>query len=211
MCGLIFCPDATRWPELVAANLARAGRNKGAFTFTEWRRGWTQVEMLDHWREVPVTSADMVVPGVTHLQAPTSSASKPHPAVTPANTMVWHNGLFQPSAMLQMQAILGSAAQWDTMLIAEAVERGFDSPDFKCLGHVSGSFACIAYVGGELYAFRNAIAPLYVGEDGATLSSVPAPGVTKELEAGVVWVFSEGNQWEKTPYGFEISHNPYGI
>ena len=47
MCGLIFVNRPVIWPAIVKANLARAGRNKGAFTYTAYAPGLTAVEMLD--------------------------------------------------------------------------------------------------------------------------------------------------------------------
>lgn len=212
MCGLIFVNRPAIWPGVVKANLARAGRNKGAFTYTTYTPGLTAVEMLDTNRVVSGNDYAFPHPGVTHLQAPTSIASRPHPAQAP-NTLLWHNGLFQPSGIAEMQRATESTSEWDTALIALAVSRGFDSDTFLELGKIAGSFACIAYTGSRLYAFRNAIAPLYV--DAArldTLSSVPVGDVNVALKPGVVYEFwDDGGQWAETSYRFENSHNPYGI
>lgn len=212
MCGLIFVNRPAIWPDVVKANLARAGRNKGAFTYTAYAPGLTAAEMLDTNRVASGGDYGFPRPGVTHLQAPTSIASRPHPAQAP-NTLLWHNGLFQPSGIARMQSVTESASEWDTALIALAVSRGFDSDAFLELGKIAGSFACVAYTGQRLYAFRNAIAPLYIDAVTLdTLSSVPVGGVNTALKPGVVYEFwDEGGRWEETSYRFESSHNPYGI
>ncbi len=212
MCGLIFAARPEVWPEVVVANLARAGRNKGAFTYTEYVPGntLTAVELLDTSRAVSGPDYAFKEAGITHLQAPTSAASRPHPAQAP-KTLVWHNGLFQPAGMGIMQEMLRSKAEWDTELVALAVAQGFESMAFATLGVIPASFACIAFHDGNLYAFRNSIAPLYVDEKrGDTLSSVKTGDVSIELTAGVVYWFREG-VWQQSSFGFEVSHNPYGI
>lgn len=212
MCGLIFVNRPAIWPDVVKANLARAGRNKGAFTYTAYTPGLTAVEMLDTNCVVSGNDYAFPHPGVTHLQAPTSIASRPHPAQAPS-TLLWHNGLFQPSGIAGMQRATESMSEWDTALIALAVSRGFDSDAFLELGKIAGSFACIAYTGQRLYAFRNAIAPLYIDASRLdTLTSVPVGDVNVSLKPGVVYTFRDDvGQWVETPHRFENSHNPYGI
>lgn len=212
MCGLIFCADPMMWPSLVAANLERAGRNKGALTFTAWRDGLTLEETIDTQRVVEAGSDyDFGKPGIVHLQAPTSSYSLPHPA-TAHGVLVWHNGLFQPSAIEAMQKATTCGSGWDTELIAAAVAHGFDSAPFLELGMIAGSFAVIAWKSGRLWAFRNSIAPLFRLPCGSTLSSVATTLVSEPLRPGVVYVLDDGQGvWTDTGWTFPVAHNPYGI
>lgn len=210
MCGLMFTEEVEQWPSLVTSNLARAGRNKGAMTFTAWVAGLTAMEMFDTTRTVDGGDLAFPKPGIVHLQAPTSEASRPHPA-TANDTLVWHNGLFQPLAIEVMKKTVGSYSNWDTKLLAEAVALGFESMEFHQLSGVEASFAAIAFRAGSLYAFRNAIAPLYTNPKTTTLSSTPVGETNVMMPAGVVFVLTREQGWVPTTTTFDVSYNPYGL
>lgn len=210
MCGLIFTEDVSLWPSLVAANLSRAGKNKGALTFTAWERGLTEMETLDTTHTITGPDHDFPHPGVVHLQAPTSSVSKPHPAWAP-QTLVWHNGLLFHSSITRLRDVTECKSFWDTELIAAAVSCGFTSDAFATLGKIAGSFAVVAFHCGEMYAFRNAMSPLFRTPGGSTLSSVATGDVTESVPPGVVYTLVDGEGWLSTQVTFDTSYNQYGI
>jgi hypothetical protein len=129
-----------------------------------------------------------------------------------ARVRAWHNGIIKPAGIEALQKEMFSHDMWDTMLIAQAIEYGLGSDAFQMLGAVEGSLAVIAIddmVGmNTLYAFRNAIAPLYT--DGKNLSSVPLGNIDRPLEAGVVYMLSE-DRWLETRHSFPCTHNPFGL
>lgn len=211
MCGLVYSyyGGAPVVKPLVAANLARAGRNKGALTFTPiilsfGHTGVGSPVILGSTDEIASDHAC----GVYHLQAPTSEASLPHPAAQ-GPYRLWHNGIVKPAGMDWLHDRTGCVSAWDTQrlaaLFSACVENGFDFSDF---GKVEGSFACIAYSEGALWAFRNEIAPLYT--DGKNLSSVAIDMSYVALKPGVIYTLRTGG-WIPTGMGFECTHNPYGI
>lgn len=211
MCGLVYSyyGGAPIVKPLVTSNLARAGRNKGVLTFTPVvvSFGYTGVgesRTLSSPDEIGADGAS----GVYHLQAPTSEASMPHPAVQ-GPYRLWHNGIVKPEGMAALEKTTSCLSKWDTQqlcaLFAQCVENGYN---FEAFGDVEGSFACIAYSEGALWAFRNAIAPLYT--DGKNLSSVAIDMSYKALPPGVIHTLRTGG-WIPTGMKFECNHNPYGI
>lgn len=199
------------------ANLARAGSNKGAFTFTpvncDLRVTVGDTTSVHKAGEADFHGGDG---GVFHLQAPTSQSSRPHPAASTRRrrdpVRVWHNGILQPSAIEEMQTATGCASDWDTQLIASALACGFISPEFSKLWEVEGAWACIAEYEGHLFAFRNPVAPLFT--DGTSLSSVKTGEICTPLIPGCVYQLvctAEGPVWAQTSLKYDCKHNPYGL
>lgn len=211
MCGLIFCADPLKWESIVSANLARAGRNKGAFTVTEVLSNTPNGTVVTGPTVEVKGPTFCLKPVIAHMQAPTSSDSRPHPAVA-GPVRVWHNGLVKTDGIMVLQEELFSFERWDTMLIAQALEAGLGSEAFQLLGIIQGSLAVIAIDNATgqntIYAFRNAIAPLYT--DGKSLSSVPVDKIDRLIDAGVVYTLAAG-EWVKTRHTFPCTHNPFGV
>lgn len=209
MCGLIYSSSEERSARYVTANLARAGRNKGAFTFTEIRRSMGG-SFAGPVQSVSTTSAQPLSgAGVFHLQAPTCAESLPHPA-TWGEVALWHNGIVKPEGIRLLQELTGSEEKWDTKLLAMFLaEHPPGSEMFRTtMGKIPGSFACVLLHKQSLLAFRNAISPLYTnGED---LSSVPVWACDTMIKPGLVLTLATGG-WVSTAINFECEHNPYDL
>jgi hypothetical protein len=97
-----------------------------------------------------------------HTQAPTTEASGIHPAEI-RNDLLWHNGIVKQSGL--------EPGAWDTeWLLNGILEGGWDF-----LTTVNGSFACVAYISGSFFIFRNEIAPLFMNHE-FDISSTPTDG-----------------------------------
>jgi hypothetical protein len=141
---------------------------------------------------------------IGHVQAPTSAdgfnPNNIHPAVY-QNTRLYHNGIILPSGMKVLHDTLKNEANWDTILLLEYFNKGYD------LSEIDGSFACCTINENGIFVFRNAIAPLFY--DKCTISSVPFKGATM-LPHGKVYKLTETGLQEST-VTFSTKNNPYMI
>jgi len=85
---------------------------------------------------------------IAHSQAPTTSSKNIHPAAF-GDTMLWHNGIIKQKNLTENT--------WDTQwLLEQIINYGW-----SVLSRIDGTFACIMYNSGELFVFRNEIAPMF--------------------------------------------------
>lgn len=212
MCGLIYSSAAERSQRIVSANMARAGRNKGAFTYTAVVQA-LGVPVPGETATVDPSAVGLLGPGVFHLQAPTCEESLPHPA-SHRNTLLWHNGIIKPEGceMLRNDSEVyhNPDESWDTQLLVNylAAHPMHTDEAMEMLSNLPGSFACILAYDGMLLAFRNAISPLFTnGED---LSSVRVDSAYASIEPGRILTHAMGG-WIATSRKFICKHNPYDL
>ncbi len=206
MCGLIFNNgDYESWKLLYENNIARAGVNKGVFTFTdifdnqldgkEIKMGLIQTIMN---KEELLKEMESWQCGILHMQAPTSVHSRPHPAKK-NDWLLWHNGIIKPSEVKKHGM---GIVEWDTEVLVNII----DAIGFKGLSGIDGSFACIAFnvASKRLYMFRNKLSPLFT--DGSSLSSTQIADDWISVPANKVFEFKlSTRRWLATQ--FEFSDN----
>ncbi len=218
MRGLIFSQNTAQLQTLISLNLSRAGRNKGAMTFTPLKSTrlsnktvnlsnitLKDTVLLDDAEDKRIKGLN----GVFHLQAPTSDASRPHPANI-GGVKLWHNGILKPATISKLQHRFSTQEAWDTALLAMLFDEALTSRDFSEFGKLEGSFACVGYdtEAMEFYAFRNSIAPLFT--DGRSLSSVALNNLWRQIEDGKIYrLDSRTLLWNTSGDDFLCSYNPY--
>jgi glutamine phosphoribosylpyrophosphate amidotransferase len=105
---------------------------------------------------------------IGHTQAPTTEAkstSSIHPSVV-EHSYLWHNGIIKEHQVKKWQKSLNLLEPWDTKLLHQLLYSGNAT---EVLSEADGSFACVWFMEGSLYLFRNANCPLYT--DGMSYSS----------------------------------------
>ncbi len=202
MCGLIF-HNGEDWNEIISKNLERAGRNKGSFTFTpvfddERIAAANALGVMSTYAAQAEIDTDGWEAGVFHMQAPTSDASRPHPA-NHGRWLVWHNGILKKSIIDMYAEAVGS--RWDTKILAFIM----DVMGVVGLAGIDGSFACIAFntETKRLIAFRNRLAPLFT--NGTSISSVKISEDWWSMNANRVYILTAEGKWEMTHYTFDDS------
>ena len=143
---------------------------------------------------------------IVHQQAPTTenaSIEFIHPAKS-GKLLLWHNGILKPETIKKLQKEVNSNSTWDSYLLADYLVFN-TRPD-----NIDGSFACLMEESGELYLFRNEIAPMFIDND-LNISSTKFEG-GKAIEPNKMFVFSfEDNKLLKTSVTFRTVNNPYAI
>lgn len=143
--------------------------------------------------DLPLSQGDFIV---AHSQAPTTNSKNIHPAVY-GEAMLWHNGIIKQKNM--------SEGTWDTAwLLENIIDYGWST-----LSRVDGTFACIMYHGGKLFAFRNEISPLFY-DDHLNFSSTKFEGC-KSLEPNKVFELHLPSASLSTVAYFSTLENPYYI
>lgn len=143
--------------------------------------------------DTPTQSGDFII---AHSQAPTTNAKNIHPAVY-GDAMLWHNGIIKQKNILE--------GTWDTAwLLENIIDYGWSS-----LSRVDGTFACIMYFAGSLYAFRNEISPLFIDQH-FNISSTKFDGSTS-LTPNKVWKINFETGYLDVVAYFETMENPYYI
>lgn len=131
---------------------------------------------------------------VAHIQAPTSETSNIHPAVE-SGSLLWHNGIVKQSTLVENQ--------WDTQYILnQVIDYGWSA-----LSRIDGTFACIMYHENNLYAFRNEISPLFVGDD-LDISSTKFYN-SKSFPSNKVWKLDIQSRILSEVGSFITVENPY--
>lgn len=156
MCSLIGSFDKEELKKLVAANEYRGNRTSSITTFDFNYNLVRSVNRIDG----PMVEStidfnfDNGLYHIIHMQAPTGENSGIHPAKSPHNGLLWHNGI-----------ILNCENEWDTQQMVNDLDKGY-----KSLSKYDGSFACI-HLAYEMRIFRNEISPLFVSENGSISSA----------------------------------------
>jgi len=145
---------------------------------------------------------------IGHLQSPTSTTFSFHPAeqVTTESQRhyLWMNG--QMDSLAHQKYKKDGILPWDTGLFLDNfISEGVVSS----LNSFQGSFACLYLVEGQgLYAFRNAIAPLYY--KGSSLCSVSFDDARK-LDKNILHQILTT---KVNPFPTEVfanDYNPFGV
>ena len=142
---------------------------------------------------IPCKEGDFII---AHSQAPTTDSKNIHPAVY-GDAMLWHNGIIKQNKL--------STGTWDTAwLLEQIIDYGWSS-----LSRVDGTFACIMYLNGSLYVFRNEISPLFI-DDRFNISSTRYQG-SVPLTPNKVWKLNFNTMYLDAVAYFETMENPYYI
>ena len=202
MCGIFVSTNRTTFLALGKAN---ANRGSYSHSIAEVKFDGTITSLrkdLGPLNEESVSSDAELYIG--HVQAPTSAdgftPENIHPA-TIDSTFLWHNGIILPPGMKVLHETLSSTANWDTKLLLEYFNKGYD------LSEIDGSFACVMINENGIFAFRNAISPLFY--DKCNISSVPFKGATL-LPHGKIFNVTQAGLCEST-VTFTTKNNPYFI
>jgi hypothetical protein len=111
--------------------------------------------------------------------------------------MLWHNGIIKQKTLTQ--------GTWDTEWLLERVlDYGWSA-----LSRVDGTFACVMYLSGSMFVFRNEISPLFVDKD-LNISSTKLPGF-ESIKPNVVFKMDITNKVLQEEAYFETMENPYYI
>jgi len=133
---------------------------------------------------------------IAHTQAPTTDTDNIHPAMY-GNSMLWHNGIIKQKTLTE--------GTWDTAwLLEQIIDYGWSA-----LSDVDGTFACILYYGGDLFAFRNEISPLFY-DDELNISSTKFDNA-KSLPPNVVFKIDLRHKIIDSVAYFKTKENPYYI
>ena len=142
---------------------------------------------------IPSKEGDFII---AHSQAPTTDSNNIHPAVH-GDAMLWHNGIIKQNKL--------SPGTWDTVwLLEQIIDYGWSS-----LSRIDGTFACIMYMSGSLYVFRNEISPLFI-DDRFNISSTKFEG-SVSLTPNRVWKLNFETKYLDVVAYFETMENPYYI
>ena len=133
---------------------------------------------------------------IAHSQAPTTSSTNIHPSAY-GDCLVWHNGIIKQKTL--------SPDTWDTQWLQEQiVDYGWSA-----LSRIDGTFACIMYNSGEMYVFRNEIAPMFYDKD-LNFSSTKFE-FAQSLEPNIVFKINFKYK-QLSPVAYFATHeNPYYI
>lgn len=143
--------------------------------------------------QAPTALGDFII---CHSQAPTTDTKNVHPAVY-GDALLWHNGIIKQKSITE--------GTWDTAwLLEQIIDYGWSS-----LSRVDGTFACVLFWGGNLYAFRNEISPLFIDEH-FNISSTKFENSTS-LTPNRVWKINFETGFLDTEAYFETHENPYYI
>lgn len=141
--------------------------------------------------QYPSTGNDFYI---AHSQAPTTESNNIHPAVS-NGALLWHNGIIKQKTLEENV--------WDTQwLLDKIIEDGWNA-----LSNVDGTFACVMYNEGSLYAFRNEISPLFIDES-FNISSTKFDNC-KSLEPNKVFKLDLSSKKKHIVAEFVTKENPY--
>lgn len=139
---------------------------------------------------------------IGHIQAPTTQSDICHPAVI-NKSLLWHNGIIKQSYIPELQQNVGSDEKWDTFLLLRYIEQNKD------LSEIDGTFACLYFNGTDIMIFRNALAPMFIG-DHASISSVKTKYTPIKIDSGEIYKLNtQMLEYEKIGKTFTTKNNPY--
>ena len=165
----------TIYKELRELNRKRASRGEGILTLGSYQLYRTN----DHFERLPIKPDVRMFGILGHSRAPTGDNIEDISCVHPFETRdisLAHNGIILNSRELREKYKI-EGPPVDSYTIAALMQKAFDeSPSivsrkyltFRYLPELDGQFACWAFVGGEVYLFRN-MSPLYVSGNLGTL------------------------------------------
>lgn len=136
---------------------------------------------------------------IVHMQAPTDSSNGMQPAEVDGR-FLWHNGIAKQANIPVLQELTGSKSNWDTELILRAYIK--DS-----LSQVDGSFSCLLYAAGDLYLFRNEIAPMFF-DNTLCISSTKFEG-SHQTDPNIVLYMDMHDSTLVGGTRFNTKNNPY--
>lgn len=139
----------------------------------------------------PIRHGDFIV---AHSQAPTTDTQNIHPAVY-EDAMLWHNGIIKQKNL--------PVGIWDTQWLLENIlDYGW-----SVLSRMDGTFACVMYLHGKMYVFRNEISPLFI-DDSFNISSTKFEG-SKSVPPNNVWLMNFETMYLDSVANFVTFENPY--
>jgi hypothetical protein len=200
MCAISGSFDPVKLKELYKLNAYRGEHSHSMCSFTPYKSGYIELctlmqdegPMSDELFEFAVSLPDRFY--ITHSQAPTGQTGHMHPAAY-GDCMLWHNGIIKQKSLPENT--------WDTLWMLENITNyGWSS-----LSRIDGTFACIMYNSGEMFAFRNEISPLFIDEN-LNISSTKFEGA-KPLEPNIVWKLSLVDKSLTAVAYFDTFENPY--
>jgi len=201
MCAITGSLHNENLKDLYALNAYRGELNYSLATFKPYK-GKVEFQTLfqDDGKmpdtlidSIPCKEGDFIL---AHSQAPTTDSKNVHPAVF-GEAMLWHNGIIKQNKL--------STGTWDTAwLLEQIIDYGWSS-----LSRVDGTFACIMYLNGSLYVFRNEISPLFI-DDRFNISSTRYQG-SVPLTPNKVWKLNFNTMYLDAVAYFETMENPYYI
>lgn len=203
MCG-IFCSTSKE----MLVKLASLNQYRGAHSYSVYNMGTTNLTKA-FGEFNPDAIEENGEYSVCHVQAPTTAArglDSVHPAVNvTGHSKLWHNGIVKDHDVKRLQREFNMMdCDWDTQLLL----KGLTSPNWtKFLSTVNGSFACILVEGEQIYAFRNAISPLYIDEH-FNISSVMFEG-SDPLPAETIWSLKVATKEIKPVVTFQTYEQPF--
>ncbi len=203
MCAITASFDKNKLQELYKLNAYRGelSYSLSSFTFTDFMTEDIRLNILmQDNNKMPEDLIKNLPDGgkyfIAHSQAPTTSSNNIHPAVF-GNAMLWHNGIIKQKNLAENT--------WDTQwLLEQIIDYGWSS-----LSRIDGTFACIMYNSGKLYAFRNEIAPLFYDKE-LNFSSTKTESA-RELPPNKVHKINLSYRTIEPVAYFETLENPYYI
>ncbi len=145
--------------------------------------------------------------GIVHQQAPTTenkSMDTVHPAQKNENVL-FHNGILKPKEIKRLKKKHKSKSTWDTeLLLLDLIKEGVPL-------NIDGSFSCVYYDGnGELFLFRNSIAPMFEDSD-LNISSTKFTGGNAIRPDTMYRMNFEDKKLDTTKRKFITMENPYWL
>lgn len=219
MCGIFAALNKADLLKLATANAYRGQHSFSitGFNLTKEKRT-TNPKLGEVIRRIGKFSLDGIPDYdfyVGHIQAPTSGASKDLSTVHPAQiekhrpALLWHNGIIKEHECNRLRDKQRIDEQWDTMLLLREVE--FSGQCIDNLSEINGSFACVAFLWDNIYVFRNAIAPMFMGE--GCLSSVRTDLTPVNVKAERFYLIDFNHDVSKLHLNevgrFQTKENPY--
>lgn len=152
---------------------------------------------------------------ICHIQAPTGTmqdekAIHPAESATRHGFLLWHNGIIKEHECDRLRAKQKTDCQWDTMLLLNEISDPGLFLDH--LNEINGSFSCIARLwNSNFYLFRNALAPMFIGE--GCLSSVFTPLTPNRVKAERFYLIDFSHDVSRIHLNeiarFQTKENPY--
>jgi asparagine synthetase B (glutamine-hydrolysing) len=201
MCAITGSLDKNKLKELYALNTYRGELSYSLASFRPQKDRVIFQTLFQESGKIPEGLIDSVLTQtgdflVCHSQAPTTNSNNVHPAVY-GDAMLWHNGIIKQKNILE--------GSWDTAwLLKNIIDYGWSS-----LSRIDGTFACIMYLAGDLFIFRNEISPLFL-DDQFNVSSVKFEG-SRSLTPNKVWKLNFETSYLDTVAYFDTFENPYYI
>ena len=201
MCAITGSLYKEKLKELYTLNAYRGELNYSLATFTPYNGKIEFQTLFQDSGKMPGTLIDGIPCNkgdfiIAHSQAPTTNSNNIHPAVY-GDALLWHNGIIKQNKL--------SPGTWDTVwLLEQIIDYGWSS-----LSRVDGTFACIMYMSGSLYVFRNEISPLFI-DDHFNISSTKFQG-SVSLTPNQVFKLNFETKYLDTVAYFATKENPYYI